>query len=225
MKMKKLTFAGAAAALILVGAITVILVTSAFSANSDTLEGNVSHSGSELPPIPTDLDESIRSVILHEAFDQYGEFVGYERLISVSPSSENNFTAEQWQAILTAIDMGIVLWDETDRPVPVITERGRRLIDLSESSFAGDSRGLDNFEFFTDNSLTITLAETYPVIYFSGVFYLYDTNDESTYVARLAFDNIHSRSTTIFLSSETTYILVARDLDESAVVMVSAEME
>jgi beta-lactamase regulating signal transducer with metallopeptidase domain len=57
-------------------------------------------------PLPSDIDEKIKAVILHEI-----PGVGTTRLISVSAKDEIKFSAEDWQIILLAIEQGFVKWE------------------------------------------------------------------------------------------------------------------
>jgi hypothetical protein len=130
--------------------------------------------------IPDDIDESVRSVIYHEWSG------GSERLVSVGPSSESQYSPDEWKAVLLAVEMGLVNWDDEEIKDGEDTERDR-CIDLSTGSF------------FTNN--TTTLAQRYIYtnsnqikLFVQGcesdiTFYLYDYFDRSTPVDEITISS------------------------------------
>ncbi len=208
MKRKKVSPIGKAVASLAVVCVALVLLISLASADAKQGAGPSAPAVHDLPAIPADLDEGIKSAILRETS------FGTERLMSAGAKDEPGYTADEWEAILSAVAMGLIDWDET------IPQDGAPSINLDEGLIVSNMTSLAGIQFYTSGGEVhlSTGDEDY-----EGEFYLYDANSDASYLQAIAIDTQVSSGVFTGLAPSRVYYIVPSDRGSPALVRITAE--
>lgn len=200
MKIKKKSIVAVSVAAVCLAVVIAIL--------SSSLSQAAPSDNTGLSDIPDSLDERIRSVIFSEGPH------GSERLISVSENDKDSYTDAQWQAILDAVELNLVRWEEPgDTPES-------RLMDLSSGAGFVDAKFLGDVHFVSStDTIKVTLADGA----YTGYLRLCDANDESHVIQEAYLDADNNSAVFQDLEPSASFVLRTTEECEAVVFRITSE--